>query len=293
MNTLLDSDPIPFEVIAMLWEDDPLSDGELSLRTFHEHRKGIKELFGIDIVCDKSNGFCYSVRNPEVLSQKRLPNWLLKAYSVPEGFATYRRMYDRVLLEEVPKGKEYLDPILDALQRDVILLVDYQNYEGPHELFNIHPYALKIYSRQWFLLGYIEERKAIGTITLNLIIDLEQTGRTFVRPKDFDARKYFSNTVGIPECENLPVEKVRIRTYGLQMKYLRSVPLHKSQEEVLTRNGDFADFQYKLCITPELVSALLSKGNNVEVLEPESLRLHVIRQLEESRDRYLHSPLTN
>lgn len=278
LNTLLDSDPIPFDIIAMLWEDDPLSDGTLPLRTFHEHRKGIKELFGVDIVCDKSNGNKYYVKNPEALSNNRLAKWLLSAYNVPEGFATYTRMQDRVLLEEIPGGKTFVDPILDALQRDVVITVDYQGYEGPHEIYNVSPYALKAYNRRWYLLGYIEEKQSVRTLALDRIIDLKLTNKTFDRPKDFDAREYFANTIGIFVNENLPVETVRIRAYGVQMEYLRALPLHKSQEEVKTKGGEYAEFQYRLCVTPELISALLSMGEKVEVLEPERVK-------EEMRER--------
>lgn len=280
LNTLLDSDPIPFDIIAMLWEDDPLSNGQLSLRTFHEHRKGIKEMFGVDIVCDKSNGNKYYVKNPEVLNNNRLAKWLLNAYSVPKEFATYNRMQDRVLLEEISGGRTFVDPILDALQRDVVICVDYQGYEGPHELFQIHPYALKAYNRQWYLLGFIEEKKAIRNIALNRIITLNVTNRSFVRPKDFDARKFYANTIGIFVNDALPVETVKIRAYGVQMEYLRALPLHKSQEEVKAQYGEYADFQYRLCVTPELISTLLSMGDKVEVLEPNSLRTSIKQKIE-------------
>lgn len=280
LNTLLDSDPIPFDIIAMLWEDDPLSDGELPLRTFHEHRKGIKEMFGVDIECDKSDGYKYYVKNPEVLNNNRLAKWLLNAYSVPEGFATYKRMQDRVLLEEMPEGKAFVDPVLDALQRDVVIIVDYQGYEGPHEIYNIHPYALKAYNRRWYLLGFIKEKQAVRTIALDRIIDLKLTNKTFDRPKDFDARKYFANTIGIFFNEELPVKTVRIRAYGVQMEYLRSLPLHKSQQEVLTKGSEYAEFQYRLCVTPELVSTLLSMGDKVEVLEPLILKDTIIKKLQ-------------
>lgn len=272
LNTLLDSDPLTFEEIAMLWQDDPLSDGELPLRTFHEHRKGIKEMFGIDIECDRSDGFKYFVKNPEVLNKNRLAKWLLSAYNVPEEFATYKRMQDRVLLEEIPGGKSFVDPLLDALQRDVIITVDYQGYEGPHEIYTVYPYALKAYNRRWYLLGYIEEKHAVRTIALDRIIDLKLTNKTFDRPKDFDARKYYANTIGIFLNEDLPVETVKIRAYGVQMEYLRALPLHKSQQEVKTKGSEYAEFQYRLCITPELISSLLAMGETVEVLGPELLR---------------------
>lgn len=287
LNTLLDSDPLTFDEIAMLWQDDPLSDGELPLRTFHEHRKGIKEMFGVDIECDRSDGFKYFVKNPEVLNKNRLAKWLLSAYNVPEEFATYKRMQDRVLLEEIPGGKSFVDPLLDALQRDVIITVDYQGYEGPHEIYTMYPYALKAYNRRWYLLGYIEEKHAVRTIALDRIIDLKLTNKTFDRPKDFDARQYFANTIGIFVNEDLPVETVKIRAYGVQMEYLRSLPLHKSQEEVKTKGSEYAEFQYRLCVTPELISSLLAMGDRVEVIEPKGVREDIRNKINKMKNQYL------
>lgn len=286
LNTLLDSDPLSFEEIAMLWQDDPLSDGELPLRTFHEHRKGIKELFGVDIECKKSDGFKYYVKNPEVLSQKRLATWLLNAYNVPKGFATYNRMQDRVLLEEMSRGNVFVDQILDALQRDVVVIVDYQSYEGPHEIYHVSPYALKAYNRQWYLLGYIDEKNAIRHLALNRILDFRITNKTFDRPKDFDARKFYANTIGIFVNDELKVETVKVRAFGVQMEYLRALPLHKSQEEVKTKYGEYADFQYRLCITPELISSLLAMGDKVEVISPEALRSVIKEKLYLAINRY-------
>ena len=279
LNTLLNSDPLPFDLIAMMWKEDPLSDGDLPLRTFHEHRKGIKEMFGVDIVCDKSDGFSYYVKNPEVLNQKSLATWLLKAYNVPKEFATYNRMQDRVILEEMSGGSVFVDPILDALQRDIVVIVDYQGYEGPHEIYHVSPYALKSYNRQWYLLGYIEEKNGIRNIALNRILDFKKTNKSFDRPKDFDARKFYANTIGIYVNEELPVETVKIRAYGVQMEYLRALPLHKSQEEIKTIYGEYAEFKYRLCITPELISSLLAMGEKVEVLEPKGLREEVKNRL--------------
>jgi predicted DNA-binding transcriptional regulator YafY len=96
--------------------------------------------------------------------------------------------------------------------------------------------------------------------------------KSFTLPEDFDARKYFSNVVGIFVNKDLPITKVKIRTYGIQAEYLRSTPLHKSQSEGSSKYGEFAEFTYRLCITPELVSQLLAMGDKVEVLEPQELR---------------------
>ena len=86
LDLLLTSDPLPYEDICMMWEANPMSDGPLALRTFHEHRKGIKEMFGVDIDCDRKNN-TYFIKNPEILDN-RMAKWLLRKYSIPQDIRT-------------------------------------------------------------------------------------------------------------------------------------------------------------------------------------------------------------
>lgn len=276
LDTLLTSDPLTYDDICMLWEDCPAFDGPLPLRTFHEHRKGIKELFGVDIECDRSKGNVYYVKNPEVLDKNKLAKWLLRKYSIPQDFATFNGMKDRILLEEIPLGHSFLDGIIEAMQQNVELQIDYQRYMNEQEehlqTFHIQPYALKVFNRRWYLLGYLKEREALRTIALDRILNMEVLKTCFELPADFDARKYFADVVGIYVNKDNPVTKIKIRAYGVQADYLRSTPLHKSQSEVRSKHGEFAEFTYRLCETPELVNQLLAMGDSVEVVEPEELR---------------------
>ena len=257
-------------------EDCPLSNGPIPLRTFHEQRKGIKEMFGVEIVCDRSHGNVYYVKNPEVLDEQRLAKWLLRKYSIPQDFVTFNAMKDRIMLEEIPQGQAFLNPIIEAMQTNVELRIDYQRYEYEQEehlqTFHIQPYALKVFNRRWYLLGFIKEKDGLRTIALDRILALKVLTKSFTLPEDFDAQKYFSNVVGIFVNKDLPITKVKIRAYGIQAEYLRSTPLHKSQSEGKSKHGEFAEFTYRLCITPELVSQLLAMGDKVEVLEPKELR---------------------
>ena len=284
LDTLLNSSPLTIDEINMLWEDCPLSNGPIPLRTFHEQRKGIKEMFGVEIVCDRSHGNVYYVKNPEVLEKQKVAKWLLHKYSIPQEFATFNSMKDRVLLEEIPLGTTFLNPIIEAMQKNVELQIDYQRYESEQEEYNlqefhVQPYALKVFNRRWYLLGYIKEKHDLLTIALDRILDLKILSTSFELPEDFDARKYFANVVGIFVNNDLPVTKVMIRAYGTQAEYLRSTPLHKSQAEGRSKYREFAEFTYRLCITPELVSQLLAMGDKVEVLEPEELREEMKEEL--------------
>ena len=163
------------------------------------------------------------------------------------------------------------------MHKNVELQVDYQRYENEQEDYNlqefhIQPYALKVFNRRWYLLGYIKEKRDLRTIALDRILDLKILSTSFELPEDFDARKYFANVVGIFVNNDLPVTKVMIRAYGTQAEYLRSTPLHKSQTEGRSKYREFAEFTYRLCITPELISQLLAMSDTVEVLEPQKLR---------------------
>lgn len=277
LDTLLNSSPLTIDEINMLWEDCPLSNGPIPLRTFHEQRKGIKEMFGVEIVCDRSHGNVYYVKNPEVLDKQKVAKWLLHKYSIPQDFATFNSMKDRILLEEIPLGTSFLDDIIEAMQKNVELQVDYQRYENEQDEYNlqefhIQPYALKVFNRRWYLLGFIKEKDGLRTIALDRILALKVLTKSFTLPEYFDARKYFANVVGIYTNPDLSVVNVKIRAYGVQAEYLRSMPLHKTQSEVRSKHGEFAEFTYRLCETPEFISQLLAMGDRVEVLEPQALR---------------------
>ena len=292
LDTLLTSHPLTIDEINMLWMDCPASDGQpIPLRTFHEHRKGIKEMFGVEISCDRSHGNVYYVKNPKVLDEQKLSKWLLRKYSIPQDFATFNGLKDRIMLEEIPLGQAFLDAIIEAMKQNVELRVDYQRYENEQEehlqTFHIQPYALKVFNRRWYLLGFLKERNGLRTIALDRILDLKVLTNSFKLPEDFDVRKYFTNVVGIYANNDLPVTKVKIRAYGIQADYLRSTPLHKSQSEVCSKYGEFAEFTYRLCITPELVSQLLAMGDKVEVLEPEELREKMKDIISLTINRYL------
>ena len=87
--------------------------------------------------------------------------------------------------------------------------------------------------------------------------------------------------------EDLPVVNLKIRVYGVQIEYMRMLPLHKSQSEVKSRYGEFAEFTYRICLTPELKSKILALGPNVEVLEPLEYREEIMSQISASLDRYM------
>lgn len=272
LNLLLANGELTYEEITLLWDNPPTDDVYPPIRTFHEYKKGIKEMFGVDIECDRSRNVYY-VKNPEVLEGNKPAQWLLDKYSIPKGFYAYNRLKERVLLEEIHLGQAFLAPIKEAMLQSVELRIDYLQYQREDiQTFHFQPYALKVYNHRWYLLGYLKEQKDVRTIALDRIHTLDKLTTTFSLPAKFDAHKYFENVIGIYVDKNLPVKKIRIRTYGTLADYLRSTPLHSSQTEGRSKHKEFTEFTYRLCVTPDLISQLLAMGDKVEVLEPEELR---------------------
>ena len=272
LNILLTSDhPLTYKEIAALWEIDPNGSGKLPLRTFHEHEDGVREMFGVNIECNRTNN-TYYVQNPEALNFNKPQKWLLNQYNIPKDFLVDYKMRDRILLEKMAKGHEWVKPIIQAMQKNEELEIDYQKFEESLETFHVQPYALKVYNRRWYLLGYVKEKEVIRTLGLDRMNHLQTTTKHFKFPKDFDAQKYYANTIGVYVNDENPVTEVKIRAYKEQVEYIRSSPLHKSQSEVKSKYGEFAEFTYRVSITPELISHLLAMGDRVEVLEPVELR---------------------
>jgi hypothetical protein len=255
LNTLLRYKKLSFKELQSKWKDSYLNDddSELSLRTFHGHKDAIEELFFVKIKCDASDGYRYYVEKTTEKSQDSLLEWLLNSFNIADIMETARQMPDRVLLDEMHGGTEYLEDVITAMKDLNELHVLYQSY-SQSEPYDCHfrPYTLKAVRQRWYMLGYLVESKGIRTLALERIQELEIAKNTFTLPKNFSADDYYLNSVGIWRSKEVKGEKVVIRTSLKMAQYLRSVPLHPSQEEIKAADK-YVDFKYILEINHELV----------------------------------------
>lgn len=195
-------------------------------------------------------------------------------------------MRDRILLEEIPHGTGYFDSVVESMRTNTEFIIDYQRYEGQRETLTMQPYALKVYNKRWYVLGYIKEKESIRHLALERFLDLHSANNKFEFPKDFIPRKYYDNVVGIYVNEDFSVVNLKIRVHGVQMEYMKMLPLHKSQSEVKSRYCEFAEFTYRVCLTPELKSKILTLDSNVEVLEPVEYREEIKKEIGLTLNRY-------
>ena len=275
LNTLMQRKSLTFKEICDLWDNSSLTDGKpLALRTFHQHREAVAELFGVEIVCDTAT-YKYYIASPDELKNNSAQQWLFNSFAISNTIEAGRNMKDRILFEEIPGGAEYAQVVVDAMQQNRVLLVDYKPFQGEKFELYLQPYAMRVYNQRWYVVGRFKESGNIRNIALDRILRMEITDEVFVLPEDFDASEYYAHTVGIFVNEELKPQRVVLRTYGVSTEYMRSVPLHPSQREIATNGNESSDFEYYLNLTPELTGKLLSKGDWVEVIEPKELREEV------------------
>ena len=162
-----------------------------------------------------------------------------------------------------------------AANRPIIIMDEPQKMEG-----EATQTALKRFM-PLFILNYsaTHKTKHNTVYALDRTLEINLSDISFTLPLNFNAEKYYAHSVGIYVDEELKPTKVKIRAYGNQIEYLRSLPLHRSQKEGASKFGEFCEFEYKLCLTPELSTHILAMGENVEVLEPVELREEIKRRI--------------
>lgn len=278
LNTLLQYKRLTFEEIKSKWENSYLSDGgTLTLRTFHLHRNAVEEMFDINIECDKNDGYKYYIERDSEQKRNKAMLWLLNSFNVSNVVEEGRQLNNRILLEEIPEGTEFLSTIIKAMNTNHELRIIYKKFSDSTPLtYNIKPYCMKVLRQRWYILSWSNESNGLRHFSLDRIEEMEITQNSFTYPKDFEPEEFYKYSIGVWVDDNLPPEKVVIRTFGKQSNYFRTLPLHHSQREINT-SEDFCDFSYQLSITKDLINELLSKGSSIEVLQPESLREQIIQ----------------
>lgn len=241
---------------------------ELPERTFHRHKKAIEELFEVEIICNRHGEKTYHIANRETLKQDGAMEWLLNTFAVNNILSECKDLKHRILFESIPAGQQYLMPIIEAMRSGRVLSLSYQSFSmdapAPYE---VEPYCLKFYKQRWYLLSRRPERDVLRIFALDRIKCIEQTAKTFLLPESFDAEKYFENTIGIIVEDDCPPQTITLYAVNGQQNYIRSLPLHPTQQEYET---GYNSAKFSIFAQPnyDLIQELLRYGEDVTVLTP-------------------------
>ena len=146
---------ISFKELNDRWLRDNISRGvDLSKRTFANWCYVIWDMFGISIVNENRDEYRYYIENEEDISKNGLRSWLYNTFCVSNALANSQSIKDRILLEYVPSGQNYLQPIVEAMKENRMLNMTYYSYWKDEENnFDVQPYCLKLFRQRWYLVA--------------------------------------------------------------------------------------------------------------------------------------------
>lgn len=274
IETIRRAGRISHKELSDRWErDKDLSDSKpLPRATFNRWRTAIYDQFSIDIQCQKTGDYLYYIANPDNIDEDKLKKWMLDSFAVGNIIGENLSLKGRILVDEIPSGRDHLTTILEAMKENRVVNITYRPFKKPHGYtFPIEPYCVKLFENRWYVLAHNIHYDDIRLYGLDRIESIEITDEIYKLPKNFDASEYFSTVYGIVLEPEVKPERIIIRANEDHKYYLKSLPLHHSQR-LIEDCGEYADFELYLVPTYDFVMKLLHVGSMIEVIKPESLR---------------------
>ena len=240
----------------------------ISPRTFQRDVKDIFNLYCIDIQFDRSRKVYYidSDTQPEINER------ITEAFDTFQAFNLTNRLSEYIHFEKrKPKGTENLHGLLHAIKNGLQINFTYEKYWAD-ELTerSVQPYALKEFKNRWYVLAKDLKDLQVKVFALDRLSDLDITKIKFTTPEGFDVADYYRHCFGIMSANADRPEEVILSFNTFQGQYIKSLPLHSSQE-ILIDNDHEIRVKLNVFITHDFVMELLSHGSNVKVLQPQSL----------------------
>lgn len=274
IDTIRRAGKISHKDLSDKWERcKDLSDCKpLHRATFNRWRDAIFSQFGIIIDCQRVGGYNYFIANPEDINEDQLKKWMLDSFAVGNLIGENLSLKDRILVDQIPSGRDHLTTILEAMKENRVIMISYKGFQYSRSYtFPVEPYCVKLNENRWYMLGYNRDKGYTRLYALDRIENIEVTDEKFKLPEDFSASDYFKNYYGIVIGDGTQPMRIVLRANKDHKSYLKSLPLHHSQR-LLEDYGEYADFELYLAPTYDFVMKLLHAGSMIEVIEPEELR---------------------
>lgn len=262
------------------WANSKYGNGrEMPRRTFYNYRQAISDLFGIEVGYNpRTREYFIAEEEDAPASDNSVSSWLLNSAAMSGVLADARSISHRIFIEEVPSARQNLAPLLDAIKNNITVRFSYQPYtrSRPTPGIELAPYMLRLFRQRWYVAGLNLGERRLKTYALDRMSGIELSSQRFEMPVDFDPAEYFRHSFGIVVDSSQP-RQVVLRAAPKQAKYLRALPLHPSQSEMV--HDGFSDFTYRLLLTEEFLKELMMLGPEITVIAPAELRLMLTERL--------------
>lgn len=299
------------EVNKALREANPHSEG-IGKTTIYEDLKDIEyRIYNIEVERIKDGRTCYlryadpnaSINNQplsttesnqlksaiQVLSRfKGLPqfewvNEIIPAIESRLGLVPKNKQVIGFETNEDYEGLIHITALFNAIINERVLKITYQDFKSPvaYDL-TFHPYYLKQFNSRWFVFGHNPDRNNIvSNLALDRIKNIEEASEVYLQTTtNWD--DYFSDFIGVSRKENDPLLEIKLLIKDAeQAAYIKTKPLHQSQKQLRQVEGGFVT-SIKVIPNYELEKLILSFGERLTVLSPESFRERIRKRIEDA-----------
>lgn len=255
----------------------------VSKRTFQRDLEDIRSLYNIDIQFD----FSRKVYFLDFDEQSDVNERILEAFDTFNALNLSDRLSNNIHFEKRrPQGTENLYGLLHAIKNQLQIKFTYQKFwEDELTKRNVEPYALKEFRNRWYVLANDLKDNQVKSFALDRLTNLDITKRKFQFPNDFNINEHYKYCFGIISPNGHKPQEVILSFDPFQGKYIKSLPLHESQQ-ILIDNEDELRVKLTLFVTHDFFMELLSYGENLKVIEPESLIKDIKNSLQETLKQY-------
>lgn len=241
----------------------------ISKRTFQRDLNDIRTLYNIDIQYDKTKRAYYIDQQEDSSYSERLMEAFdtFNLLNVSEDLTQYVHLEKRQ-----PQGTEHLSVLLKAIKNRNLIQFSYEKFtEIQKDKREVAPLGLKEYRNRWYVLGRDMEDQQIKNFGFDRLQDLVVTKDKFEVDTKFDLTEYYKHSFGV----NRPVSgkpiKIVLSFHPYQGKYIKTLPLHHSQEVLI---DDEKELRISLYIYPtyDFWIEVQSMEDRVTVIEPADLK---------------------
>jgi predicted DNA-binding transcriptional regulator YafY len=177
------------------------------------------------------------------------------------------------------EGLKWLDALHKATVQQRTLLLTYQSFKARTAAdILFFPYLLKEYRNRWFVLGMTKKHKEICTLALDRILEVQLSKEPYRLHRGFDPQTYFSQIVGVTRNAGDAPIAVHFFADRYQASYIRTKPLHSSQQVIANRDGG-TEFSITVIPNFELEREFLGFGEGVRVLSPGGFARRIQRRI--------------
>jgi predicted DNA-binding transcriptional regulator YafY len=181
-----------------------------------------------------------------------------------------------------------------AITDKKVLRFDYHPFGQEAFSLIFHPQFIKEYNGRWFVFGDADrEPYQAYNVPLDRIVGelVEVNDVEYIPAPKGLYQEFFKDIIGVTHEKGAKVEEVIIRTKTeYQHGLLLTKPLHHSQKETLPfgQHEDGCYGEVTLTIEPnrELRGKILMYGENLEVMQPQSLRGQIIDIINQQIKQY-------